>query len=128
MLIERLKGSPIHLGSEKYDCIWISLPKEIKGPISNPLFQWIDWKLNGQMARILRKTTSSGPFFIPTVGKLPTPYVVIELGEHWELFTKNCEGMKFQRLLMFSYGMDVECVQNLKDLAFPNTVYLAVDH
>ena len=97
---------PEKILEEKFDCIWIAFsPQSRRGPLQSPALQWLDWKLRGQISRFLwdSQEKSKPLTFVPTMNKLPAPYLALhaEGKVDWDLFVRNCEGLKLSRLLYF---------------------------
>jgi hypothetical protein len=113
MNIEHLRFAdrPERITEERFDCIWIRLsPREAASPLESQALQWLDWKLLGQISRYLLKREADGTpakdgrvTFIPTMRRLPTPYLAIEGGLPLDAdaIRKSCAGLGVRRLLYF---------------------------
>lgn len=96
--------TPEKIVLERFDCIWISFePREIPDVLRSSALQWLDWKLQGQISRFLLAEGNESTTVVPTMRKIPTPYLVLEKGSstNWTVFARNCEGMKLSRVLYF---------------------------
>lgn len=135
MVVERVSfgTSPEKITSASYDCVWIHLaPRKAPRPLKSPALQWLDWKLSGQITRVVATgKTAGGTTFLPTMKRLTVPYLAIQsVGKHdWDAFFKNCEGMKLKRVLLFCE--DAEELEKLerelrsrKTEAFPEALAL----
>jgi len=86
-----------------FECLWVSLAsRAVPSPISHMFLNWVDWKLAGVISRFILDDpkTSSQTVFVPTMKKLPVPYVAIGSSqEDWNRFLHSCEGLKVNRVL-----------------------------
>lgn len=127
--------TPEKITQEKYDCIWVLLDERKKAsPLKSAALQCLDWKLQGQISRILKDGGAKSTTFIPTMHKVSTPYIAIETsGEvDWESFSQNCIGQQWRQVLCF-----VESKEQVSDLekrlkkssqeGFPQMVFLGSD-
>ena len=98
-------GEPERIVKERVDCIWITLsPRETPSPLRSQALQWIDWKLQGQISRYLldQKTPGLGTAtFVPTMKRLPTPYIVLSDRLDAQELARGCEGLKLKQVLVF---------------------------
>ena len=106
MQIERLlfHEQPEKIAQEKFDCIWISFAsRDVPSALKSPALQWLDWKLQGQISRFLLDEKNELTTVLPTMRKVPTPYLVLEKYRptNWTVFAQNCEGLKASRVLYF---------------------------
>lgn len=139
MVIQKVsfEESPETITKENYDCVWISfVGREETGPIENRALQWIDWKMQGSLSRFIvqNQFRNSQTTFIPTMRKLPVPYLALEPNgkPNWDEFLKNCEGLKLRNVLFFCEnaqavsGIEKE-LKALKAGDFPETVTFSSD-
>ncbi len=125
------------LGSERFDCIWVLVGEEARhDPLERPVLQWLDWKMKGQIARLLKDASVTGdrPIFIPTLMRLPTEYVALEIGDDMDApyFLRNCVGMKFQEVVCLTADSkrtkQIERqIQQMPQGEFPEKVWFGVD-
>ena len=106
MQIERVlfAEQPEKIAQERYDCIWIAFaPRDVPHAIGSSALQWLDWKLQGQLSRFLLDESNDSTTVVPTMRKIPSPYLVLERHPptNWTSFARNCEGMKLSRVLYF---------------------------
>jgi hypothetical protein len=109
MISKSLKfgSSPGDIIHEKWDCIWVSLsPRKTPSPLRSVALQWLDWRMHGALSRHIVNGTQNLPSttFIPTINRIAAPLIAIEStgAGAWNLFAKNCEGLKIKELLLFS--------------------------
>jgi hypothetical protein len=106
MKVERISylDDPEKIATETFDCLWISFHgRELVRPLSSKALQWVDWRLQGVLSRFIveEKFLGGKITFVPTMHRLPTPYVALESVPDWTLFQANCEGLKFKHVLYF---------------------------
>jgi hypothetical protein len=134
MKVERINylEGPERIASEPFDCLWISFHgREVVRPMASRALQWIDWRLQGVLSRYIveEKFLGGKLTFIPTMRRLPTPFVALEAAPDWNLFRTNCEGLKFRRVLYFcedakSVSRAEKELSSDKHLTLPETVIL----
>lgn len=129
--------SPEKIVESRFDCIWIQLEaREAPRPLTSPSLQWLDWKLQGQISRVIVKPTSESavPTFIPTMKRIAVPYLaIVASGSHdWPDFLKSCRGLKLSRVLYFCEepGRLLDAERELRQHAsegFPEAISFASD-
>jgi len=116
--------TPESLIDTRFDCIWLNLAGYVSSiGIEKPTLQWIDWKLRGQISRSLISGGTQGevPLFLPSQGRLKTPYVALWTHDEVlpEILKRNCEGQRWQSLLYFC---TTNSLWEKVNLAFENSV------
>jgi len=108
MQIERISfaDEPEKITRHSADCLWVLLAeREAPRPLASPVLQWVDWRLRGQISRLLLRGTAKGEpatTFVPTMKRVAFPFVAIESadGADWKAFQRNCEGMRMKEVLV----------------------------
>lgn len=100
------EARPETIVDQAYDCVWLYLAGfDGSEGIRHPSLQWIDWKLRGSISRNLLHGTldSESPLFIPSRGRLKSPFVGIWTGAEIlpDVLKRNCEGQKWKSFLFY---------------------------
>jgi hypothetical protein len=85
------------------DCLWlfVSDSEDSKKLYQSARVQEWDWKLRGQLGKLLLEKTPEGVTIIPTQKKMTIPFIVIDNREkpNWEVLAKSCEGLRVSSVL-----------------------------
>lgn len=133
--IEHLNYSddPAEITTTTFDCIWVVLKdRKDDSPIVSPLIQWLDWKLRGQITKLLMEGNQiTKTVVFPTVDLIDTPYVCLHHKSPtlWKDFSTNCTGQKWKSVLVVNeQGDDVKSLESELQAgvksAFPEQVFI----
>jgi hypothetical protein len=95
---------PKSIAQGAYDGIWVELKeRRSPSPLEARTLQWLDWKLQGQLSRLLldESRLSDEPMFVPTMRKLPAQYIVLVRKVDLKRLRESCKGLGLKKVLLF---------------------------
>lgn len=132
---EPLAADPKRVIEAPYDCLWIVLKDRRKPfPLEGEPLQWVDWKLRGQISRLLvdGHLKQKGVTYLPTFGKVPTPLIAIDThgADLASSIESTAKGMKLKNLLCYfedeaAFSEGGKDLKRLEGLEFPSHLVLA---
>ena len=105
------KNSGLDSQETSSECIWVVLPstREKARPLSHPMLQSVDWKMQGVISRHLLDPQFRTTTYVATCGRLPSRFLVLTHRDHFSAaqFFNQCEGLRVKSVtLLFENAAD----------------------